>query len=76
VIRQSGGEPIPIDYSMEKTESGWKVYDIKLAGVSLVQNYRTTFSTEIRRSGVDGLIKALADKNRALAGKNKTMVQT
>ena len=76
MIRQSGGEPIPIDYSMEKTESGWKVYDIKLAGVSLVQNYRTTFSTEIRRSGVDGLIKALADKNRALAGKNKTMVQT
>ncbi len=76
-IRQAGREPISADYAMEKTESGWKVYDIKFAGISLVQNYRSTFSAEIQRNGVDGLIKALAEKNRALlTGKSKAMVQT
>lgn len=76
VVRQARGEPISVDYAMEKTESGWKVYDVKFAGISLVENYRSTFSAEILRSGVDGLIKALAEKNRALAGKNRAMVQT
>ena len=76
MIRQAGGEPISIDYRMEKTENGWKVYDVKLAGISLVENYRSTFSAEIQRSGVDGLIKALAEKNRAFAGKDKAKVQT
>lgn len=75
-IRRAGGEPISADYAMEKTESGWKVYDIKFAGVSLVQNYRSTFSAEIQRNGVDGLIKALAEKNHALTGKNNAIVQT
>lgn len=76
VVRQARGESISVDYAMEKTESGWKVYDVKFAGISLVENYRNTFSTEIERSGVDGLIKALAAKNRALNGKRKAMVQT
>ncbi len=75
-VRQARGEPISVDYRMEKTENGWKVYDVKFAGISLVENYRSTFSAEIQRNGVDGLIKALAEKNRALAGKNKTMMQT
>lgn len=75
VVRQARGEPISVDYAMEKTEGGWKVYDVKIAGISLVENYRTTFSAEIQRSGVDGLIKALAEKNRALAGKNKGIVR-
>jgi len=53
-----------IDYEMGKTPAGWKVYDIKVAGVSLVTNYRGTFATIVRDSGIEGLIKSLSDKNR------------
>jgi phospholipid transport system substrate-binding protein len=63
LINQSGGQPIPIDYSMEKTPTGWKAYDIVVDGVSLVTNYRSTFAEEIRKGGVDGLVKTLADRN-------------
>ena len=76
VVRQSRGEPISVDYAMEKTESGWKVYDVKLGGISLVETYRSAFSAEIERSDIEGLIKALAAKNRALGGKKKATVQT
>ncbi len=69
-VKQSGGEPVTIDYSMEKTPNGWKVYDVSIGGVSLVTTYRDTFANEVRTSGVDGLIKALADKNRQLATKS------
>jgi phospholipid transport system substrate-binding protein len=65
-ITQPGSPPISIDYSMEKDPSGWKVYDVVVDGVSLVTNYRETFNTEIHNAGVDGLIKALARKNRSL----------
>jgi phospholipid transport system substrate-binding protein len=72
LVRQSGGgEPVQIDYGMEKTDAGWKVYNVKIGGISLVENYRSTFNTEIRNNGVDGLIKTLRDKNRALAGPAK-----
>ena len=64
VVKQSGTAPVPMDYDMEKTPAGWKVYDIKVAGVSLVTTYRDSFSERIRDDGVDGLIKALEDKNR------------
>ena len=64
VVKQSGTAPIAMDYDMEKTPAGWKIYDIKVAGVSLVTTYRDTFSERIRDDGVDGLIKALEDKNR------------
>jgi phospholipid transport system substrate-binding protein len=64
VVKQSGTAPIAMDYDMEKTPAGWKVYDIKVAGVSLVTTYRDSFSEKIRDDGVDGLIKALEDKNR------------
>jgi phospholipid transport system substrate-binding protein len=64
VMKQSGTEPVAMDYDMEKTAAGWKVYDIKVAGVSLVTTYRDTFSERIREDGVDGLIKALEEKNR------------
>lgn len=63
-IRQPGGQAITLDYSMAKTASGWKVYDVKIAGVSLVTTYRSTFSEEIRNRGIDGLISLLAAKNR------------
>jgi len=60
-IRQPGGQqPIPIDYSMYKTAFGWKVYDVSIDGVSLVTNYRASFSNAIRQSGIDGLIHTLA----------------
>ena len=64
-VKQPGTEPISIDYSIENTASGWKVYDIVVGGVSLVSNYRETFNAQIRDGGVDGLIKSLADKNHA-----------
>ncbi|NMG43542.1 hypothetical protein GPA22_07325 [Aromatoleum toluvorans] len=66
-VRQAGAQPINIDYALEKTTDGWKVYDVVVAGVSLVTNYRGTFAQEIRTGGVDGLIKSLEQKNRDLA---------
>jgi phospholipid transport system substrate-binding protein len=68
-VKQSGTEPVTLDYSMEKTPNGWKVYDVTVGGVSLVTTYRDTFANEVRNAGVDGLIKALADKNRQLETK-------
>jgi len=59
-IRQPGGQPIPIDYSMYKTAFGWKVYDVTIDSVSLVTNYRASFANTIRQQGIDGLIKTLA----------------
>ena len=69
-IQQSGGKPIQLDYSLEKQPEGWKVYDVIVAGVSLVTNYRDTFNQEVRANGVDGLIQMLVEKNKQLeAGK-------
>ncbi len=66
-VIQSGAQPVPIDYNMEKTSSGWKVYDVMVGGVSLVANYRTEFNNAVREVGIDGLIKSLQTKNRSLA---------
>ncbi len=63
-IRQPGGQPIPIDYSMYKTDFGWKIYDVAIDSVSLVTNYRSSFSSTIRQNGIDGLIKTLADQTK------------
>jgi len=65
-VLQQGAQPVPIDYSMEKTPAGWKVYDVMVGGVSLVANYRTEFNNVVRDSGVEGLIKSLDSKNRSL----------
>lgn len=65
-IKQPSGQPIAVDYNMEKTDAGWKVYNLKIEGISLVENYRNTFNTEIQKSGIDGLIKTLADRNKSL----------
>ena len=68
-VRPSGAtQPVSIDYEMEKTPGGWKVYDVKVGGVSLVTTYRDTFASEVRERGIDGLIKSLAAKNREPAG--------
>jgi phospholipid transport system substrate-binding protein len=64
-VLQAGAQPVPIDYSMEKTPEGWKVYDVMVGGVSLVANYRTEFNNVVRDSGIDGLIKNLDLKNRS-----------
>lgn len=64
VVRRRGAEPLSIDYDMESTPGGWKVYDVKIAGVSMVMTYRETFAAEVRAGGIDGLIKSLSDKNR------------
>ncbi len=64
-VRRSGQAPIQIDYSMEKTPDGWKAYDVIVAGVSLVTNYRDEFNDTVKSSGVDGLITALNKKNAA-----------
>jgi phospholipid transport system substrate-binding protein len=64
IIRAGGGQPIAVDYSMEKTASGWKVYDVTIEAVSLVTTYRGSFADEVQRSGVDGLIASLQQKNR------------
>ena len=68
-VLQPGGQPVTLDYSMEKTANGWKVYDVMVGGVSLVANYRTEFANAVRTSGIDGLIKDLQTKNRTLAEK-------
>jgi phospholipid transport system substrate-binding protein len=64
VIKQSGSDPLTMDYDMEKLAAGWKVYDIKIDGISLISTYRETFAGKVRAGGVEGLIKSLADKNR------------
>ncbi len=64
-IKQPSGAPIAVDYNMEKTDGGWKVYNVKIEGISLIENYRNTFNTEVERNGVDGLIKTLAEKNKS-----------
>jgi phospholipid transport system substrate-binding protein len=60
-------QPIPVDYRMRKGPDGWKVYDVIVENLSLVTNYRSSFASEIQRSGIDGLIKALQAKNNELA---------
>ena len=68
-IHQPGArQPITLDYSLEKNGNSWKVYDVVVAGVSLVTNYRSSFATEVRNGGIDGLIKAIATKNKSLEG--------
>jgi phospholipid transport system substrate-binding protein len=63
-IRQPGTQAVDIDYEMEKTADGWKIFDIRIAGASLAATYRDTFAEAVRNSGVDGLIEMLSGKNR------------
>jgi len=70
VIRKHG-QPVPINYSMEKNGTSWKVYDVTVAGVSLIINYRGSFNSQIRKGGIEGLLKTLAEKNRTLDAEDK-----
>ena len=64
MVRQPGKEPMILDYDMEQTAGGWKIYDVKVAGVRLVASYREVFAEKVRAVGVDGLIKSLEEQNR------------
>jgi phospholipid transport system substrate-binding protein len=62
-VSEQGRSSIPIDYELYLKNGAWKVYDVTIEGVSLVANYRSSFATEIRRNGIDGLIRALEERN-------------
>lgn len=64
-VIQQGGPQIPIDYAMEKADSNWKVYDVVIDGASLVTTYRGSFNDIIQKSGMDGLVKTLQDRNHS-----------
>ncbi|MET0506761.1 MAG: ABC transporter substrate-binding protein [Burkholderiaceae bacterium] len=69
-IVQPRGEPIQLDYRLEKSGDGWKIFDVNVLGVWLVQTYRNQFAQEITSGGIDGLIKSLAEKNRSGAAES------
>jgi phospholipid transport system substrate-binding protein len=64
---RAGGKPVLLDYSMHKTDNGWKIYDIVVEGVSLVLTYRSEFDAVVKQEGIDALIKRLAQKNTPAA---------
>lgn len=64
-IRQPGAKPISLDYALEKSSGDWKVFDVIVAGVSLVTSYRDQFTQEVHNGGIDGLIKVLQAKNKS-----------
>ena len=66
------GDPIQLDYRMEKTASGWKIYDLNVLGIWLVETYRTQFAQEISAKGINGLIAALAQRNQSNSGGKKS----
>ncbi|MDN5842314.1 MAG: ABC transporter substrate-binding protein [Alcaligenaceae bacterium] len=63
-VSQNNGPSVGVDYRLERTDAGWKIYDLNVEGIWLIQNYRNQFSSEINRNGIDGLIKALEAKNK------------
>jgi len=71
LIVKPGAKPIDVNFSLEKAVDSWKIYDVTMAGVSLITNYRDAFTQEINSNGVDGLIKMLSEKNKQLEQKSK-----
>lgn len=67
-VQQPGSKAVQLDYSVEKLDTGWKVFDVNIAGISLVTNYRDQFGQEVRNGGIDGLISTISAKNRSLEG--------
>lgn len=66
------GDPAQLDYRMEKTPTGWKIYDLNVLGIWMVETYRTQFSQEINAKGIDGLIASLAQRNKSNAAEKKS----
>ena len=71
LVIQTRGEPLQLNYRLEKTAGGWKIFDINVLGAWLVETYKGSFAAEINKSGVDGLIKTLVEKNQKLASAEK-----
>ena len=69
-IHAPSGNIIPIKYRIHLTKKGWKVYDVSIEGVSMITTYRTSFASEIKQKGLDGLIDSLAERNNKLAQNN------
>lgn len=67
MVLQGRGEPIQLNYRLEKTSTGWKIYDVNILGAWLVETYKGSFATEIGKGGIDGLIKTLSERNKRLA---------
>lgn len=67
VLQPRGGDPIQLNYRLEKLQNGWKIYDMNVLGAWLVETYKGNFAAEISKGGIDGLIKTLSDKNKRLA---------
>ena len=67
---RGSGQPIQLDYRLEKADSGWKIYDVNVMGVWLVEQYRSSFAQEISAGGIDGLITKLAERNKAAGTKS------
>ncbi|OWW20024.1 MlaC/ttg2D family ABC transporter substrate-binding protein [Noviherbaspirillum denitrificans] len=67
VLQPRGGDPIQLNYRLEKSPSGWKIYDVNVLGAWLVETYKGNFATEINKGGIDGLIKTLSERNKRLA---------
>ena len=63
-LSQRNGPPVGVDYRLEKTSDGWKIYDLNVEGIWLIQNYRNQFAEQISQNGIDGLIKALNARNK------------
>lgn len=68
-VIQARGEPIQLNYRVEKSDKGWKIYDINILGAWLVETYKGNFTAEISKGGMDGLIKSLHERNKKLAEK-------
>ena len=66
-VVQARGEPIQLNYRLEKTPNSWKIYDVNILGAWLVETYKGSFAAEISKGGIDGLIKTLAERNKRLA---------
>ncbi len=64
LISQSNGQPTGVDYRLEKTPQGWKIYDMNVEGIWLIENYRNQFAQQINQNGIDGLIQALNQRNQ------------
>ena len=66
------GDPVQMDYRLEKTPAGWKIYDFNVLGIWMVETYRTQFAQEISAKGVDGLIASLVERNKVNASDKKS----
>jgi phospholipid transport system substrate-binding protein len=69
-VRGGSSDPIQLDYRLEKATDGWRIYDVNVLGVWLVENYRSSFAQEIGKSGIDGLISKLVERNKSAAGRS------